>query len=233
MRRGQNKTCGGFSLLEILLVASILGVLARAMIASSDSFGRVTSTGNVQALLQEEGERALTAVIADLRRSGFVSVGGKRFPYLFTDGVAEDPFTLHSHAPAASEAEPGDPDFGPNREIVFALPADVDSDGRPDIDAEGVLWSADEFSYVVVTRPDGRNYLERRENGGARRRVAHDIERIVFDDHTSSPLELPLDTVRLRVFLRTRDSMGALYHDRREVVVRLRNGSEIDLEEEE
>jgi hypothetical protein len=42
-----------------------------------------------------------------------------------------------------------------------------------------------------------------------------------------------MDTVRVRIFLRTRDSMGALYYDRREVVVRLRNGSEIGLEDDE
>lgn len=229
--RSQVTTRSGFSLIEVVLVGSILAILARALVATSASMGRVTSTGNVLSLLQQEGARAMRSIVTDLKRSGYVTldedtVDEREYPYVFTGGVADAPYDANSHAPADQEAGPNDPDFGPIREIVFVQPADVDGDERPDYDpATGLDWSADEVSYVLMTRADGVNYLERRVNAGNARRVARDVERVVFDTPESSGWspDVPLGSVRVRLFLRTRDSQGMLYRDSREVVVKLRN----------
>lgn len=129
----------GLSIIELVLVTSVLGILARALVLTSDSLGRITSTGNTKGVLQAEAEKAARHVIEDLRNSGLFRqdpIHGKFYPYFFEDGVPDDPaFDEHAHAPAASEARPGQRDFGPNREIVFILPADLDADERPDIDA--------------------------------------------------------------------------------------------------
>ena len=231
MKRRDTTARSGFSLVEVILVASILAILARALVETSSSMGRVTSTGNVLSLLQQEGARAMESIVRDLKRSGYVvldedTVDEREYPYTFEGGVAEAPFDMHTHAPADQEAGPNDPDFGPIREIVLVHPADDDDDGRPDYEpASGLDWSADEISYVLVTRADGVNYLERRVNAGNARRVARDVERVVFERPVDTGYDpaVPTGSVRVRLFLRTRDSQGTLYRDQREVVVMLRN----------
>lgn len=259
MRRRVVKGRQGLSLVEILLVASILGLLARALVESTGSLSRVTSTGSVQALLQEQGEKALRSIIDDLRMSGFVTLGNFRsYPLTFDDGDA--PWDEHDHVPATQTAEAGDPDFGPSREIVFVQPSDIDGDGRPDVDIDGngtpeldadhdgsrsdgeaaaagwdpsantvmletgLVWSHQELSYVLVTLPDGRNWLERRVDAGAgrTRRVARDVERVQFDTRFTDPT-LGVGAVRVRVFLRVRDSGGLVYRAQNEATVILRN----------
>ena len=259
----------GLSVVEIVLVASILGLLARALIEATTSMSRVTSSGNVESLLQERGERALRTIVQDLRRSGYladVGAGGLRaYPYTFDAGVADDPlYAHHDHAPAMKEADPGDPDFGPDREIVILLPSDFDDDERPDLDLDlngvpeldgngdgvrsedasdtvdfvpdqatirpdtGLIWSHDEISYVLVTRPDGENYLERRVNGAAAgaRRLCRGVERVVFD-HDEDDFSLPQGSVRVRLFLRERNENGTVHRRTLESTVRLRNGSDL------
>ena len=219
----------GFTLIEVLIVAGIMAILARSLVESSISMERITTTGNVRTLLQEQGERALNGILPELRCSGFLELSGVEFPYVFADGEASGFFDLHSHPPANSEAEPGDPDFGESQEIVYLLPADADLDGRPDIDSSTheIVWSMDEISLTLRTRADGRNELQRRVNGGAPRSIARDIERIVFDTSESSGWTIPLRAVRVQIFLRRRDSEGALHRHRCEAMVRLRN-SEVD-----
>lgn len=261
--RTRRSARAGVSLIEVVLAASILTLLARALVESATSMSRVTSSGNTQTVLQEQGEKALRAIIADLSRSGYTTVDGKLFPYVFTDGVADEPgFEQHGHPLPEQEAEEGDPDFGVLREIVLVQPADVDRDGRPDMDgdldgtpeldgdgdgvrsesgadldgwdpgandidpAAGLVWSHQEISYVVVTRPDGINYLERRVDADPdrARRIASDVERVQFDTWESSAWGIPVDSVRVQIFFRRRSEDGTLYRHRAEVVVHLRNG---------
>jgi len=139
------KTCSsgfgskaGLSLIEVVLVTSMLGILTRALVLTTDGIGRVSSTSNTRAVLQVEAEKAARHVIADLRKSGiFVQgrVNGKSYPYFFEGGEPDNAaYDAHTHTPAESEAEAGDPDFGLDREIVFVLPADLDGDDRPELD---------------------------------------------------------------------------------------------------
>lgn len=214
----------GYTLVEIVLATAILAVLARVLVEAASLMSRLTASGNVETVLQLESEKALEAIMADLRRSGFTTVNEKDFPYVFDDGEAVAPFDAHSHPPAVQEAVEGDPDFGPIREIVFVLPADDDADGRPDTGEDGQLvWSAEEVSYTLATYESG-NHLERKVDVGEPEQVARYIERIVFDTPASAGWTIPLGSVRVQVFLRMRDPNGALYRYSNSVVLSMRNG---------
>ncbi|HET6202491.1 MAG TPA: prepilin-type N-terminal cleavage/methylation domain-containing protein [Planctomycetota bacterium] len=224
-RRAHRAGRGGFSLPEVLVASAILLVVGAAVTAALARARGLAVTGGELAALEEGSARALHRMVGDLRRSGFVGIGGVSYPHLFDDGNALPPFDAHAHPPATKQAVAGDPDFGPNREIVFLLPADDDGDGIPDVDATGhLVWGGDEVSYVVVTGADGVNVLERRTNGTSPLSVARNVERIAFDDPASSGFQVPLGTVRVRLFFRDRDSEGRAYRHAREFLVRLRNG---------
>ncbi len=130
----------GFSLVEVMLAATVLMMLARMLIESSVSMSRMTSSGSVQALLQEQGEKALAAIVKDLRRSGSVTLNGADYPYVFDDGIADPPFKAHTHQVCDQEADQGDSDFGTMREIVLVKPADLDNNSIPDLDMDGNGW---------------------------------------------------------------------------------------------
>jgi hypothetical protein len=195
----------------------------------------MTNSSSTQATLQDSCERAMRRIFADLSRSGTVTRPGPvvevDYPYLFEDGAAAAPFdTLHAHAPAAHQAVAGDPDFGPSREIVFALPQESDPPGTfgndvPDIDANAnLIWDPAEYSYVLVAGVDGVNYLQRRIDGANPVNVASNVERVVFDDIASSGFAIPVDCVRVRLHFRKVDAAGTVYRYSAEQIIKLRNG---------
>ncbi len=141
----------GFTLIDLLVSVAIFCILIAALGRSITGLAREQTGISTANRLQDQGVRAIEAIRADLRRSGFVPANGVDYPYLFEDGAAEIPFEAHIHLPAAKEAEPGDPDFGPNREIVLCQPADGDGDHIPDVDANGALvWDVAEISVSVA-----------------------------------------------------------------------------------
>ena len=215
----------GFALLELMIGVLILLLLIGGLTQSLRSLSQGSAQSDVDAELQTQAERALRAVIGSLKPSGVVTVGGNSFPYLFQDGNATGAYAASAHAAPVHSAHSGDPDFGPNQEIVFVQPADVNADNRPDLDGSGqMVWSTDQYSYVVVARPDGTNVLQRRINGGSIRVIASHIERIAFDDNASSLYTVPLRAIRVRIWLRKLDDRGSLHRYFTEAVVKLRNG---------
>jgi hypothetical protein len=217
---------GGFSLVEMMIGSAILFVLGFALIESTTSLRRLTESGAVDARLQELAHRALKTVLTDLRRTGFADLGGGlAYPHVFEGGDAAAAFDAHDHAPSVQHAEAGDPDFGPSREIVFRLPADADADGVPDLDGDGnLVWDGAEFSYVLVTRPDGINYLERRVDGANPRALAHHVERVTFETSAQDPAGIPVGAIRVRIWLRDRDDRGIWHRFATEALVDPRNG---------
>jgi len=220
----------GFSVLEMLIAVTILSLLAGALSLSIKHMRGLTVSSSAQATLQDAAERALKRISADLSRSGEITQGGKVYPYLFDEGAATGAFAVHAHAPATHAAVAGDPDFGVTREIVFALPQELDGPGSfgndvPDIDANAnLIWDAAEFSYVLITGVDGINYLQRRVDGAAPVTIASNVERVVFDDNPNSGFTLPVNTIRVRLYFRKTDAQGVLHRYFAEQIIKLRNG---------
>lgn len=215
----------GVTLLEMSISISLLVVVLGSLAWAMTGLRGLASSGNSRAALQTAGQFALEEMLEEMTRSGIVEFDAVRYPVIFEDG---DPGPNHpglEHPVADENAQLGEPDFGPDREVIILLPLDADGNRRPDLDGNGeLLWSPEEISYVVVTRADGENYLERRVDGARPRIVCRFVERLIIDDAESSGFEIPLGCVRIRLFLRHRDGRGTVHRYFTEGVVALRNG---------
>jgi len=234
-RHVSSRLRAGFTVIEVAVATLVLLVVSGALVTALDGLRGAAMTADVNARLSEAGEKALLAIVEDLRRSGRVTQV-TAFPYTFENG--DSPFNdAHDHIPADEHCAPGDPDFGPDREIVMILPRDEDTlgppavigvpDSVPDLDAGGeLIWGAQEISYVLDTWPDGINRLERRVDGAAPGRViASWVERVRFDDFNTDPLAIPnSNSVRVRLWMRQPDRRGTVHRWFGEAIVRMRNG---------
>lgn len=233
---GMRNERAGFSLVEMAIGVVVLFILAASLTQSLSALRGGTVSGSVESRLQLMAERIMDAVKADLKRSGVRSIApGANVPYLFDEGNAQGAFAAHAHPAAHHSAHIGESDYGRTREIVFTLPLDADDrnpatvlptpDGIPDVDVDGALvWDPTQYSFVVVTRADGINYVERRANGGNGRTIGHHVERLTFDTSTTDPVNIPVGACRIRLWLRERDEEGTLHRHFLESVVKLRNG---------
>ena len=136
MNRNRINKRSGFTLIEVILSAAILGVLARSLVMASQGMSAMSKTGGSMSLLQEQATKAQQALFADLRNSGLMVVDGSSYPHIFEAGVPGEGFAAHAYEPGAQEAVVGQSDFGAHRAIVFLEPADMDNDGRPDMDLD-------------------------------------------------------------------------------------------------
>jgi|ETNmetMinimDraft_26_1059896.scaffolds.fasta_scaffold55576_2 hypothetical protein len=260
--RSLHSSRAGVSLIEVVLAASLLTLLAKTLVESANSMSLVTSRGSIRALLQVEGQKAVNAVISDLGSSAIRTVDGKDYPYTFDDAEADSEYAAHTHDLPTMEAVTGDSDFGTLREIVFVRTADLDTDGRPDMDtdlngvpeldgdgdgarsesfadldgiwvagentvdsASGVVWPHTEWSYVLTTRADGINCLQRRMDADPSTdlTIATHVERIQVDTAATCQWTIPLNSVRVQIFFRRHDKRGVLFRYTTQVVVALKN----------
>jgi hypothetical protein len=226
---GRARRRAGATIVEIAVSSTLLLATAGATIqAIADMRGAATLT-TTTSKLSEQGERALARIIADLRRSGFATVGGLSYPHLYLDGDAGLGFDHHDYDSATQFLAPSDPDYVTPRSIVFLQPADSDAPGtpgagRPDVDANGqLLWDTSEFSYVVVS-VNGRNQLQRRTDAGSPVVIASEVEWIRFDDAATPGVNVPANALQVRLALRAVDPGGREVRWFGEAVVRLRNG---------
>ena len=127
----------GFTLIEMVISVTVIAVLAKMLVMSSEASSTMTSTGNMEARILSAGEKALGSIVEDLRMSGEQTLQGRSYPYVFDSGVAADGFDDYTYIPAPMAALPGDADFGLMRSIVLAVPSDLDGNGRPELDANG------------------------------------------------------------------------------------------------
>ncbi|HTF89003.1 MAG TPA: prepilin-type N-terminal cleavage/methylation domain-containing protein [Planctomycetota bacterium] len=220
----------GFSALEMMVAVTLLSILAGSLTMAIKHMRNLTSSSSVQSTLQLSAERAMKRIAADLSRSGTIAMPGGNVPFRFDDGNPITFFQNHAHAPAQHHAVAGDSDFGPSTELVFAQPQENDLPGSygndvPDIDANAdLIWDAVEFSYVLITGPDGINYLQRRTDAANPVTIASNVERVVFDDQISSGNVLPVESLRVRLFFRKLDAQGVLHRHSVEQIIKLRNG---------
>lgn len=251
----------GFTLVELIVSLAVLTILARVLMAATETTSSMTALGNVESQAQRDAQRALSAILDDLRSTGEVTVGGLDYPYVFDGGAPDAAYNAHAFAPAPQAAAAGDADFGVLRTIVLAVPSDLDGDGRPELDADrdgvpeldgngdgvvsddladigawdplraeidmstGLVWSTEMIAYRLVTGPSGENQLVRVVDGGAggSRTLATGVERIQFDTAISSGFEIPIGSIRVRIFFRISDAEGHVYRSSNEALVRLRN----------
>lgn len=187
---------GGFSLLELMMVMLISAVAAAGMTAVFRASEQLMGVSNVDLELQAEGEKALGTILGELRETGRVQdyVSGdptSDFPYFFTDGAASGYFAtqLYGHAPATQHVPPGSPAYGPSTEIIFKVLDDLDGDGKVTNQTSGAIeWSAEDFGYMLVTRPNGVNQLMRTNlTDGTETLVAQYVERVIFEDQGIDP----------------------------------------------
>lgn len=236
MRRFRFEKKSGLTLVELSIGVVVLAVLGAGLMQSMTSLRRLTQSSTSSSILQDEASTGLAEIVRDLRRSGFVVPDGVlAFPYTFLDGAAVGDFAHHAHPAALHAAGVGETAFGPTREIVFVLPSDQDDDGdplnglvpdgRPDIDEFGdVVWGVEQVSFVLVTRTDGVNVLERRVDGANPRAVARFVERVTFDTSIEDPVNVPIGVVRVRLWMRRLDERGTTHRHFVEQAVRLKNG---------
>lgn len=228
MRRlhSMRRALRGMTVIELAISTCLLILLSGSLTAALINVRGVFQEGTIQSRMQDSAARVLRLVSQELRRSGFVTQGVD-YPYLFDDGVTNAAFAVHAHAAAVEHAQAGDPDFGVNREIVFILPnmlTDAFGDEAPELDANGfIVWDPAEVSFGVRTGADGVNYLERRVNAANPRRLASHVERILFDDPTTSAGAVPNGSVRVQIFFRQVDEKGVVHRHRAEATVALRN----------
>ncbi|MCA8979457.1 MAG: prepilin-type N-terminal cleavage/methylation domain-containing protein [Planctomycetes bacterium] len=224
----QHSARAGFSMIEMAISVTILAILSGALAQSIEGVRNLTVSSNRRSTLQVTGNRALLDIVADLKNAGNVTIGGLEYPYVFVPGNAAPAFGVHDHVAAVSNGEAGDADFGNSREIVFRVfdwaPDAATGELEPNVAADGsLIWEAEEFSYRLVTRADGINYLERLVDGANPRIVAHHVERVVFDDDESSGFTIPLGSIRVRLWMRDVDGTGHVQRYFAESVVALTN----------
>lgn len=214
--------------MEVAIGSVLLMLLGATIVESTGSMKRMALTVSTDSALQDHARRALRSMLLDLRRSGFVELGGLEYPHLFENGVPNENYGApeHAHAPATKAAVEGDLDFGATKELLFVLPADDDGDGAPDVNiATGALqWDdSNMLSYAVVDGADGRTSLVRRTTDGGVRVVARDVERMWIENWEDNP-ELPPNGLRIQLWFRSIDGSGQEYRYRVESWVSLRNG---------
>ena len=127
----------GFTLLERILGATVLALLAKTMISATTSVSHLTESGNLESRIQRDSDRAMGRIMEDLRMSGFHTVNGRAYPHVFLNGEPDSEFREFEHTPAPQAAAPGEAAHGPMCSIVLCAPSDLDGNGRPEIDVDG------------------------------------------------------------------------------------------------
>ena len=120
----------GFTLLEMILGATILALLAKTMISATTSVSRLTESGNLESRIQRDSDRAMARIMEDLRMSGFHTVNEREYPHIFADGQPASDFGDFEHTSAPQAATPGEADYGPMCSIILCAPSDLDGNGR-------------------------------------------------------------------------------------------------------
>lgn len=245
---------GGFTLLELVYSTTILTILMISLAICLTQIQQITATGQARQALQHQAHSVLERIATDLAASGSVEIDGLDYPLVYEvaamvegvdkptakelgyekaedvpdSGSVDEEYGLEMQDAPWKSAHDGEADFGWDQGIVIACPNDVDRDGVPDLDEDGEIdWDDGAIVYRLVPLADGTNDLVRTDPEGVDDVLAHGVERVVFDDSTSSNFDIPLDAVRVRIFFRETDEAGLVQRYRVSRVVRLKNTPEV------
>lgn len=222
MKTMQESTCtgrAGFTITEMAVSAVVLLLLGAGIAQSSGALRQAMGGGQTRDVQLTEAISALEAIRVDLKRSGFVD----DYPHTFAKGVAGAGFEIHNHEPATKHAKGNDPAAGDDREVIYALPADADGNGVPDVNGVGgLVWDAAEYSIVRVDDATGTPVLERRINGVTDRVLARNVERIQFETQADDAA-VPAQTVRVTLHMRQTSPGGTVQKYSAQSMVKLRN----------
>ena len=185
---------GGFTLVEAVLAMALFSLVAVAFTRSVD-LGMSESRALEDTVdLRMSGHAALEELTWALRNSAFTSDGA--YPQLLTPAE----FAVNGWGVAAPV--PSTLSAWANRGVVFTLPADADSDERPDVSAGGdLIWSPQENALVIVPDGTGGNRVEWWIDGAFNSVVCRGVETLTVDSNATSPTELSLGALRLRIVL--------------------------------
>jgi hypothetical protein len=204
----------GTSLLEILIVAGILGTLSSWVVGATQDMSDMTAANALDVQLARDARKAMARIRGDLGMTGIRMVDGLHYPHLYYNGVpgtarmagsrqaldaSEFISRGHSHVPAPIQGMIAYVDrLGLDRNdpliqssLILALPADQDANGRPDHDVLGYSISGPYGEWVG----DGIPELDCNGDGV----LSQEISDLVHPD-----LYLGLDGARLEVDEETR-----------------------------
>jgi hypothetical protein len=219
------RTTSGFTAVEMAISMLVLMVFFGTLVRTSESLRVAAGIGADESGVVAEGRKALERISGYLARSGeTIADDGNAYPYIFEDGDASGAYAASWHSPADHHAAAGDVDYGVTSELVFCQPADADADGVPDVNAAGALdWDEAQYAFVLVTDDSGVNQLELWIDGAFERNIASYVERMVFDDFTTSYGEVQNDAVRVHLDFRWPGEDGTVIPHAVETTVRLKN----------
>jgi len=240
-KRTRRSKAAGYTVIElmvsmVLFLACLLGVLN----ALSDSMYHYSVQGTY-AVMQMDARKALEAVSKDLEMAGRIRSADNKieYPYTFVDGgptascvdlsgAGTNTFTVPAaHAPAVQHLTAGAPAFGPNREIGFKIPWDVDGDGFPTNKTTGdIEWSPSDVSYVVVTAANGVNQLQRWYGNKCTDVIGDYFERITFDT-VRTDATIDWNGVVVTVYMAKPTTRGVWLQTQLSTIVKMRNTAQL------
>ncbi|MBI1850907.1 MAG: hypothetical protein HYR85_11235 [Planctomycetes bacterium] len=242
----------GFTIIEIVLSLSVASVIFSSLYVVVLGLRSYFDTGNVAAALEEDGRRIMRTLISELRQTGIVEGGAVNYPAIYERSAAPMDDSNQRGALVATlslrDSDLGGQVFDPNAgtradlyrnrestELAFkhlAVRELHDANGNayyaPRLNnANGdILWSDNEYSYLVTIDPTGIPQLERRIDGQNPRVIGHYVRKVVFESISHDPT-ISYNQIVIVLYMARRVA-GRLVTVDVEGTVNLRNSKEID-----
>ncbi|MDF1838838.1 MAG: hypothetical protein P1V35_13290 [Planctomycetota bacterium] len=191
-QRIQSKRAG-FGLLELLITVGLFtGLLSLFSMSLRTSTENQRSSMD-QAAAQMNAQKGLTAIREALGQTSF----GGGLPAVYDGNTLGLDYPALAHPPANAFDN-----LPPSRELVFQTLEDADDNGWPDVDAAGNMsWSPTLAALIVTPDAQGINRIYLVDTAGGRRPLARNVGSLVIDDSASSGFQIPLDQLRVRLFM--------------------------------
>jgi len=193
MKQTHHNNQAGFGLLELLITVGLFSGLLTLFSMSLQGSAEKQRSSMDQAAAQMNAQKGLSAIREALGQTNFG--GGLPAVYDGNDIGADYPALAH---PAANAYD----NLPQSRELVFQTLLDADDNGWPDVDAAGNMsWSPTLAALIVTPDAQGVNRLYMVDTDGGRNPLARDVGSLVIDDSASSGFQIPLNQLRVRLFM--------------------------------